>query len=134
MRSRAGAAPSVASADVEIVLDMVDMRVEVDRVSVFMDISVAPAAGTGRRAGRTTVKRLKYHSKMKMGPTPTASMCAARSAYCTETGPSTGVFARRWTGATVVWDCNARHGADQPDVRGGCAMGRARTPISAAAR
>ena len=29
---------------------------------------------------------------------------------CAETAPGSGVFTREWTGATVSWDCDARHG------------------------
>lgn len=31
-------------------------------------------------------------------------------AFCSETGVNTGVFSRAWSGANVVWDCNAGHG------------------------
>ncbi len=33
--------------------------------------------------------------------------------YCYETSTA-GVFTRHWTNATVVWDCNARHGQINP--------------------
>jgi hypothetical protein len=29
---------------------------------------------------------------------------------CAETAPGSGVFSREWSGATVSWDCAARHG------------------------
>ena len=29
---------------------------------------------------------------------------------CAETAPSSGVFVREWSGATVSWDCAAMHG------------------------
>eukprot|EP00463_Aulacantha_scolymantha_P000208 TRINITY_DN1115_c0_g1_i1.p1 TRINITY_DN1115_c0_g1~~TRINITY_DN1115_c0_g1_i1.p1 ORF type:complete len:164 (+),score=20.64 TRINITY_DN1115_c0_g1_i1:728-1219(+) len=31
-------------------------------------------------------------------------------AACSETGADTGVFQRKWTKATVTWDCKAGHG------------------------